>query len=255
LELKCSAELGVKYKSNSQVARVVSENWCAAQMYCPACSSDALTAAANNFPGVDFTCPACSCAYQLKSRKGIIGRRINDSGYEAMLRAIRSDQVPNLLLLQYSSLWSVINLLLIPSFFFTESTIEKRKPLSDRAQRAGWVGCNILLDNVPVDGRIPIVKDGVVTNRSAVRRAYSRVSQFNELKGDVRGWTLDVLNILRKLNRQELSLSEFYTFEQHLQNLHPSNKNIRAKIRQQLQVLRDMGYLAFEGSGRYSVLR
>jgi type II restriction enzyme len=81
------------------------------------------------------------------------------------------------------------------------------------------------------------------------------VSQFNELKGDVRGWTLDVLNILRKLNRQELSLSEFYTFEQHLQNLHPSNKNIRAKIRQQLQVLRDMGYLAFEGSGRYSVLR
>ncbi|HDT15115.1 MAG TPA: hypothetical protein ENN55_02790 [Firmicutes bacterium] len=33
--------------------------------------------------------------------------------------------------------------------------------------------------------------------------------------------------------------------------IHPENRNIKPKIRQQLQFLRDKGYLYFEGKGRY----
>jgi type II restriction enzyme len=33
--------------------------------------------------------------------------------------------------------------------------------------------------------------------------------------------------------------------------LHPQNRNIEAKIRQQLQMLRDHGLIEFLGNGRY----
>jgi type II restriction enzyme len=171
-----------------------------------------------------------------------------------MIRAIRSERVPNLFLLRYSPAWSVIDLLLVPSFFFTESAIEKRKPLSAKARRAGWTGCNILLDNIPVDGRIAVVSAGVVTSPSKVRREYERIRPLSTLKREMRGWTLDVLNVLRKLNKPEINLSDVYSYEQPLQVLHPSNKNVKPKIRQQLQVLRDLGFLSFEGNGRYRVL-
>jgi type II restriction enzyme len=32
---------------------------------------------------------------------------------------------------------------------------------------------------------------------------------------------------------------------------YPNNNNIQAKIRQQLQILRDKGYLKFTGRGKY----
>ncbi len=172
-----------------------------------------------------------------------------------MIRAIRSERIPNLLLLRYSPAWSVIDLILVPSFFFTEAAIEKRKPLAVTARRAGWVGCNILLDNIPIDGRIALVSAGVVVNPTQVRQDYERIRPLGTLKGEMRGWTLDVLNVLRKFNGQDISLSDVYGFERQLQAIHPNNNNIRAKIRQQLQVLRDLGFLAFEGKGRYRVLR
>jgi type II restriction enzyme len=54
-----------------------------------------------------------------------------------MIQAIQSDNVPNLLVLQYDLRWHVRNLILVPSFFFTEAAIEKRKPLAVTARRAG----------------------------------------------------------------------------------------------------------------------
>src|SRR5208337_2981453 len=99
-------------------------------MYCAACPSDCLIQKPNNCPSVDFACPKCTSPYQLKSRKTALTNRIVDAGYKKMLEAIHSDGVPNLVLLQYSASWSVVNLLVIPSFFLTESAIEKRKPLS-----------------------------------------------------------------------------------------------------------------------------
>lgn len=254
LNLECRLEPAAKYRNNAQVARVVTEDWCARQMFCPACPSDALTAAPNNCPGIDFTCPNCSVPFQLKSRKLPLANRIVDAGYDAMIRAITSDQVPNLFLLQYSRSWSVLNLIVVPSFFLTESVIEKRKPLSSGARRFGWVGCNILLGGIPIDGRIFVVSNGIAFPPSTVREQYARIRPLRVLKPEMRGWTLDVLNVLRKLGQREISLSQVYDFEESLRVIHPSNRNIRAKIRQQMQILRDLGFLAFEDRGRYRVL-
>ena len=41
----------------------------------------------------------------------------------------------------------------------------------------------------------------------------------------------------------EFTTADAYIFEQELELLHPDNRNIKAKIRQQLQVLRDAGLL------------
>ncbi len=53
------------------------------------------------------------------------------------------------------------------------------------------------------------------------------------------------------LNKTEFNLNEVYGLEHQLADLHPNNRHIREKIRQQLQVLRDIGHLTFLGGGRY----
>jgi type II restriction enzyme len=48
--------------------------------------------------------------------------------------------------------------------------------------------------------------------------------------------------------------TEVYAFEERLAALHPRNRHIRPKIRQQLQVLRDRGVVEFLERGRYRVV-
>lgn len=253
MNLQCRAELGITYKAGSQIARVISEDWCKRELYCAACSSDRMSASRANTPAIDFVCPECDQCFQLKSFKTWNQKKIPDAAYDSMLRAIRSDRVPNLLVLQYSSDWLVKNLLLVPRVFFSESIIEKRPPLGPKARRAGWVGCNILLDRVPKDGKIPIVANGLTIAEHQVREEFSRVRKLAEVPPAVRGWTLDVLTAIRKLARSRFSLSELYELEPYLQNIHPQNRNVRPKIRQQLQVLRDLGLIEFKGTGNYAV--
>ncbi len=174
-----------------------------------------------------------------------------DSGYEAMLSCIRSDRTPNLLVLQYSALWRIENLLFVPRYFFTESAIERRSPLATTARRAGWVGCNILLCQIPEEGKIGIVTAGAERAKELVRRRYREVESLRNVPVSTRGWSLDVLNAVRQLKRERFSLAEAYSFEQQLNALHPGNHNVRAKIRQQLQVLRDLHFLKFLGKGQY----
>ncbi len=64
-------------------------------------------------------------------------------------------------------------------------------------------------------------------------------------------WTSDVLTLVRSLNKREFFLSDMYDHEDELAKLHPSNHHVRAKIRQQLQVLRDRDLLEFLGDGHY----
>jgi type II restriction enzyme len=191
--------------------------------------------------------------YELKCLKKWNPRKIVDAGYEAMMRAVRADRTPNLLILHYSGNWLVQNLILIPRVFFTESVIEKRKPLSSMARRAGWVGCNILLEQIPEDGKIAIVSSGLCLPERRVREEFSRVRRLAEVPPQMRGWTVDVLNAVRRLRKARFSLPELYALESELQALHPNNRNVRPKIRQQLQVLRDLGFLKFTGSGSYEL--
>jgi type II restriction enzyme len=169
-----------------------------------------------------------------------------------MKRAILTDHTPNLYILHYDlTAWAVRTVTLIPHFAFALSAIECRPPLAPTARRAGWVGCNILLNKIPQDARIPIVADGTARPATEVRRAYRRLRPLEKLKVEKRGWTLDVLNVIRDLNKPEFSLSDVYDRADEVSKLHPDNRHVRDKIRQQLQVLRDFGLLTFLGSGSY----
>lgn len=190
--------------------------------------------------------------FQLKSKSSEIGNRIVDGAFSAMRKTILADLTPNLFLLHYAlQRLSVENVFLIPHFAFSLSMLEKRKPLSPTARRAGWVGCNFLLTQIPADARIPIVLDGKACAPAKVRTAYRKIHQLENLKVENRGWTLDVLNIVRALNKKEFSLSDVYAHENELAKLHPNNFHIQPKIRQQLQMLRKMGLLTFLGEGTY----
>ncbi len=170
-----------------------------------------------------------------------------------MIEAIRTNRVPNLVLLHYTADWCVKNLVVVPRFFFTESVIEARPPLTQSARRAGWIGCNILLREIPPDGRITVVKDGALRERSDVRKEFGRLRGLSKLQPEYRGWTLDVLRCLRKLRHRRFTLQEVYAYAAELSELHPNNRNVKPKIRQQLQVLRDLGVLRFLQPGTYEL--
>src|SRR5437763_638252 len=112
--------LAAGYKSRSQIARVVTENWAARNLYCAVCEIATVTPTSVNTRAVDFYCEGCSAKYQLKSGCHWNDQRIPDAGYDAMMAAIKGGNAPNLLVLQYTQDWMVKNLLLVPSFFFTD---------------------------------------------------------------------------------------------------------------------------------------
>ncbi len=49
----------------------------------------------------------------------------------------------------------------------------------------------------------------------------------------------------------DFDIEQIYAFERKLSALYPNNRNVRPKIRQQLQVLRDNGYIEFLARGQY----
>lgn len=242
----------VGYKSNSQRARVATEAWAKRNLYCPNCESPCLDPSRPGTPAVDFDCPRCRAPFQLKAQSRAFAHRIVDAAYSAMVKAIQENRTPNLFALHYEpSEWTIANLILIPHFAFQLSAIEKRKPLSATARRAGWVGCNILLGAIPLDAKISIIASGSPVSQESVRRQYARIRPLEKLRTEQRGWTLDVLNVVRSLGKTEFDLHEVYAFENKLARLHPANRHVRDKIRQQLQVLRDLGLLEFLGGGDY----
>ena len=241
-----------RYKSGSQRARVATEAWAAANLYCLNCESDRLSSLPVGTAAMDYVCPDCDDSFQLKAQSRSFGSRIVDAGYAAMLQKIREDQTPNLFALHYElEAWKVQNVFLVPHFAFSISAIEKRKPLAPTARRAGWVGCNIVLTEIPPDTRIPLVANGRPSNRKLARKQYAKVRPLAKLRPEMRGWTLDVLNLVQALRKSEFSLPEAYGLESHLSALHPGNRHVRDKIRQQLQILRDLGLVTFLGRGRY----
>ena len=72
-----------------------------------------------------------------------------------------------------------------------------------------------------------------------------------EKEAVAKGWLLDVMTCIDKIGKHEFFLDDMYKFESELKLLHPENRHIKDKIRQQLQFLRDKGYLDFISRGHY----
>ena len=145
----------------------------------------------------------------------------------------------------------VDDLWVIPKHFFVPDIVEKRKPLSPTAQRAGWTGCNILFSEIPEQGRIPIIQDHVAVEKKTVLEQMQKAAQLETVGMEARGWLLDVLRCVNAIRNECFTLDEVYAFAGTLAERYPNNKNIRPKIRQQLQYLRDRGFLEFLGRGKY----
>lgn len=252
MKLNFDESLISDYHSSAQIARVLTENWISENMYCPRCGNLRIEHFENNRPVADFYCPDCKNEYELKSKNGSLGNRVNDGAYETMIERITSNQNPDFFFMSYSKKSMKVNdFIMIPKHFFVPQIIEKRPPLSQNARRAGWVGCNILINGIPEQGRISIISNGKVLDKNEV---VAKVRKCNNLvKSDInnRGWLLDILNCINLISDLEFTLDEVYSFEKYLSDLHPSNNNVKAKIRQQLQFLRDKGYIEFLGKGIY----
>jgi len=254
MQITLDTKIAEKYNSNSQKIRVLTESWVGGEVYCPNCGTG-ISNYENNRPVADFFCPNCAEEYELKSKKDSIGKKIVDGAYRTMIERLQCSNNPNFFLLNYDlKNLEILNFLVIPKYFFVPDIIEKRKPLSKNARRAGWVGCNISLLEIPQTGKIFYVKNRKIETRKNVLDNWKKTLFLREEKEvSAKGWILDIMNCLDKLGKKEFSLDEVYSFEKELSLKHPGNKHIKDKIRQQLQILRDKEYLNFAGRGRYEI--
>ena len=89
----------------------------------------------------------------------------------------------------------------------------------------------------------------IIVPPEEVRAQFKRVKPLKDISVTQRGWTLDVLNGVRSLGKKEFNNTDAYTLAGQLEKLHPDNRHVRDKIRQQLQVLRDAKLLLHVSSG------
>ena len=260
MDLTLDASVAEGFSSRSQIARIITEQWAENNFYCLGCSSEEVLPNRPGTPVHDFRCASCQARYQLKSKNGRHGRVIVNSAYYPKIQAIRQGTAPNYAFLDYDrDRLKVTNLFVVPGHFITESIVQQRPPLPPTARRAGWIGSNLLLAKLPPEGKVRLVTDSYVEDPNIVRLTWNK---FSFLKSDHRalqGWGAEVLAAVRELQtitrNNRFTLKAFYSmFGEYLSSLHPENHHVNAKIRQQLQLLRDHGILEFLGSGRYRII-
>ena len=240
------------YKSLSQKIRILSEDWVSREGYCPSCGKEILRSR-NNSPVLDFYCPYCLENFELKSKKDKVGPKLVDGAYKTMMQRLGSDTNPSLFLLNYlPTTLEIVNFVVIPKHFFIDEIIERRNPLASTARRAGWVGCNIILQKIPQAGRIFIIRNKISIARKEVLDSWRQTLFLRDADVQhLKGWILQVMRCIDSLQNPVFKLDEMYAFEDSLKQKYPNNRHIKDKIRQQLQFLRDFGYLEFLGRGKY----
>ena len=260
LDLQMDPAAARGYKSASQIARRVTEDWATRNLYCASCAFNELTPAKNNAPVLDFRCPECNANYQLKSQSRRFGRKASNSAYEKKMDAITNGSAPHYAFLHYSTNdWQVKTLFIVPGHFFTPALIQERPPLPPTARRAGWIGSNILLGSLPDEARVAVVADGVPRDAVDVRNDWAR---FQFLRDDPLargGWGAAVLICVRHVVRS--TDSKIFTTAGFLCDLrgrtrcYPDNSTRARQDSATVQVLRDGGVLRFvDNRGTYQVI-
>lgn len=241
------------YDSGSQKARAWTESWVRSWCYCPHCGNANLSPFTANKPVADFFCSSCKEEYELKSKKGAsFGPKLANGAFKTKCERLAASNNPNFFLMNYDlKNLSVVNLFIVPKHFFVRDIIEERTPLAPTARRAGWIGSNILLSRIPESGKIHIVQAGVIRPKEIVLEEWQKTLFLRDESLEARGWLLDVMKCVESLGKREFTLDDAYSFEQHLSRLYPGNQNVRPKIRQQLQYLRDRGFIEFVSRGNY----
>ena len=89
------------YKSPSQIARRLTEDWASRNLYCPSCDANQLIQLKENTKVFDFECNQCKELYQFKSQNKSLGNKIVDSAYQPMIESIKTNKAPHLFILNY----------------------------------------------------------------------------------------------------------------------------------------------------------
>jgi type II restriction enzyme len=254
MNLAMPGHLAERFTSEAQRTREISETWGEENLFCAACPSPRLQRLPGSTKGKDFVCPKCEVYYQLKAHRSTLGNRVADGQYDAMMSLLSSNARPHFLLMQYQRAdWSVLNLVLVPSFLLPPSSIHRRKPTWPKGRNKPWVGCDVMLDRVPPQGRISLIANRQIFSPKAVRSDLQQLSVLQKGKFESRGWKLEILRVVTSLGKAEFTNHDVYAHESELAAIFPHNSNIQEKIRQQLQYLRNSGFLEHVSSGHWKV--
>src|SRR5690606_22265590 len=106
-----------------------------------------------------------------------------------------------------------LNYEVLPAFCVTPDHVQKRKPLSPNARRAGWVGCNILINEIPKSMRLSIIVNGNIMQKSVVLEKYSSLSILAKKSFTARSWVTEVLEIVETIMPTNFALRDMYKYE------------------------------------------
>ena len=129
MKLSFDTQLAGNYNSQSQKIRVLTEQWVAREIFCPNCGNIRIYSYENNKPVADFYCKKCNEDFELKSKKGKIGKTVPAGAYSKMIERINSTTKPNFFFVGYLESFYVNDFFVVPKHFFISEIIEKRKPL------------------------------------------------------------------------------------------------------------------------------
>jgi len=237
------------YRNISQKIRVLSEDWVDNNIFCPNCGEN-IQHYQNNKPVADFYCPKCLEDFELGKT---FGKIIPDGAYDTMIKRINSQNSPNFFFLNYDkNNYSIINFMATPNYIFLPEMIMKRK--KGIPNRPNYIMCNIDISTIPNSGKIYYIKNSKKLSKDEVINAWHKTTFLKQSQSLYsKGWLIDIVRCIEKLNKSSFALSDIYLFEDYLKQKYPKNNNIRAKIRQQLQILRDKNFLQFTGRGKYKL--
>lgn len=254
MNLYFDTNLAQCYHSSAQKARVLTEAWLKNNMYCPSCGNESFSKFENNSPVADVYCSNCLEEYELKSKIGqTMGNSISDGAYHTMLERIHSSTNPNFFFLSYCKReFKVQELILIPKHFFTADIIIPRK--KGLKNRPNYIMCSIDTKTLPESAKIQIISQQKPIEKSIIIKQWKQHLFIRQYSTEHKGWLFAIMQCLDRIPSQDFSLKDVYFFETELSKLFPNNHNIKAKIRQQLQILRNQGIIEFSRRGYYHKL-
>jgi len=252
MNLNCNPALAEGLTNPSQRVKRITEGWFTDEGYCLNCASPHVQATTPGTPFCDHVCPRCAQRYELKSARQAHTRTVQDGGYDSMMREIRAQNPPALMLLQYDPMWTVRRLLAIHPVFLTPKVVRKRgRALTARPNY--WM-CSLDLTVIPADGKIIVVGDGEARPTAETRKAFRESKRFEDIPLAKRGWPALILSFVRKIGSEYFTIHDVMRFEEQMHAVYPENSHKREKVRQQLQVLMALGYIDRVSPGEFKVL-
>jgi type II restriction enzyme len=228
---------GGEFSSGSQWARDFSEEWWAQYGYCLSCASNRILPTPKGTPSVDFLCPRCDHPYQLKANLSGRFQCVPDGAYSKMIECILASKTPTFLLMRYTRLRNVLDVTAVHRTLVTSDAVRRRNPTLPKGRSKEWIGCDIILREVPPEARIGVIRDEQFLSKSGVRARFAAIASLDQAKAEDRSWTVAVLNELHRMKRTEFTTEDAYQLIEPLAAKFPDNHHVAEKIRQQLQIL------------------